>query len=251
MCRHFHLLRPLCAAFVVCTAAAPARSADWYTGAETSRSDDDWIVAVDSALTVSSQGSAFAYLAVTGAPMGDLAQSGARVRVEGSFGRHGEIGPGGVAVDRDQTEGAALIGYEQVWQNATLGGFIGLNARSDDNAARLPGSTAGDVVAGVKAALQFYAKPTENTMVQAYGSYATSRNAYYGRVSGGYMLTPGTYVGPEIAVLGDDLFSQWRVGAHVTGMQLGSVQLGLSAGYLHDRVQKGGVYTTASIRAGF
>jgi len=43
-------------------------------------------------------------------------------------------------------------------------------------------------------------------------------------------------------VLGDNFFHQWRVGAHVSGIKLGMVQLGVSGGFLSDQVRGTGGY---------
>jgi Cellulose biosynthesis protein BcsS len=42
------------------------------------------------------------------------------------------------------------------------------------------------------------------------------------------------YLGPLVAFLGDDRFTQGRVGANFSGIKLGSAELSLNAGYLED-----------------
>ncbi len=88
-------------------------------------------------------------------------------------------------------------------------------------------------------------------MMSAYGSYSTAYDAYYARFRAGYSLFGLGYIGPEVAVLGDDFYNQTRVGAHLTSMQLGAVQVGVSGGYVWERAYKDGYYGALELRTGF
>ena len=103
----------------------------------------------------------------------------------------------------------------------------------------------------MKAVLEAYANPTDATMMSAYGSYSTAHNAYYTRLKGGFALFDRTFIGPEFTALGDDFFNQWRLGAHLSGFQLGMLKFAVAAGYVHDRVQKSGFYTSLDVRTAF
>ena len=59
------------------------------------------------------------------------------------------------------------------------------------------------------------------------------------------------FIGPELTVLGDKFFSQWRVGGHISGFTIGRLQLGVSGGYLSDKVRGSGVYGSADARVTF
>lgn len=229
-----------------------AQAADWYTGAETADGRDDWIVVVDASTTLSSQGSQFAGATVTAAPFAALTRTGPRLRFDSLIGSYRAPQAGGQTVIGQQAEVAALAGYAWVWPDAVLSAFVGLNVRHNAlSRVDLPTPSATGTEVGVKTALDFYARPSERTMVHATGSYSTTFDAYYGRIRAGFAAFSGGYLGPEVAVLGDDFYSQWRVGAHLTGMQVGALQFGVAAGYLHDRARKGGFYTTLDLRAGF
>lgn len=243
-------LLPLVAAFAA-AACPPALAADWYTGAAVVEPRDAWIVAIDSSATLSSQGSQFAMATVTAAPVSSLVQSGLRLRFDGLLGSYRTGVGGGRSVIGDQEEVAALAGYAWVWPEAVFSAFVGLNLRRNELLQLDAGVPSDRTEVGLKTALDYYARPTVGTMVHATGSYSTTFNAYYGRVRGGIAAFAGGYVGPEFALLGDDYYRQWRVGAHLSGMQFGPVQFGLSAGYLHDHAQKGGLYTTVDMRTGF
>lgn len=239
------------AAALTAAGSPSARAADWYTGAEAPADPDAWIVAVDASATVGSQGSQFANANVTAAPAGSLQQSGVRVRVDGLIGSYRAETPGSARKLGEQAEVAAMAGYAIVWQEAVLAGFVGLNVRRNEVSQVDTTLPAARTEVGLKTALDLYARPTAGTMVHATGTYSTAFNAYYGRLRFGFASFAGGYVGPELAALGDDYYRQWRVGGHLSGMQFGALQLGVSAGYAHDHVRKGGLYSTLDLRTGF
>lgn len=239
------------AAALAAAGCPAAQAADWYTGAEPPADPDAWIVAVDASATVGSQGSQFASASVTAAPAGNLQTSGPRLRVDGLIGSYRAETPGAARAIGQQADLAAMAGYALVGEGGVLAGFVGLNVRRDETSQTTTGVSAARTEVGLKTALDYYARPTALTMVHATGSYATTFNAYYGRVRFGLAALAGGYVGPEFTMLGDDNYRQWRAGAHLSGMQLGALQLGVSAGYVHDHVRKGGLYTTVDLRTGF
>lgn len=236
--------------FLLIAGGSRVEAADWYTG-EAATSSPDWIVAVDSSISVASNDSSFATIAAT-VPIAAAGEGGPRARIEGSVGRYGYVGgSSGRHIRGLQEEGSALVGYEWIWRDAALAGYVGLNVRNNDLSVRDPGNPVIGTEVGAKAAVEFYVKPTSKTLLAGYGSIATTHSGYYARFKAGYEIYGSAYIGPELAFLGDDFFNQWRVGGHLTGLRLGPVQAGISVGYLHDRVQKGGVYTSLDLRSGF
>lgn len=228
-----------------------AVAADWYTGAVANPSAD-WLVAVDSSVTVTSTGSAFASTSGTFAVDGNLAQSGARVRVEGLGGRYEyKLSSNRVTVVGEQAEGSVLAGYEWIEANRAVSAYLGVSAR--DNSISVPDPTNAIVgtKVGVKVAVSGYAEPTRDTMVFGYASYSSAYNAFYGRAKFGYDIGGRVFVGPEVAALGDDAYRQWRAGLHVTGLKAGVFQLSASGGYLRDERQGSGAYVTLDARAQF
>lgn len=248
-------MRPLIPCLLAALVAAPsARAADagWYTGATVPAADENWVVSIDSSVSVTSNASVFGDVSGTLAVGGARQESGARIRVEGLAGTYSYDDAGsGTRVTGRQEEGSALAGYELVWRDAALAGYIGVNVRNNTLSIFDPHNPVVGTEIGVKGAAEFYVRPSEHTTVTGYASYSTAHNAYYGRLRAGYALFGQTTIGPEVTVLGDDFFSQYRIGAHLSGLQVGLVQVGLAAGYLNDRVQKSGLYTTVDVRAGF
>lgn len=242
-------------------AAAQARAADlpvssggadWYTGAQAQAVDDSWAVAVDGSTSITSNSSAFGSVTVTAALGAPPTVSDARVRVEGIAGTYSY--PGQQVASRVtgyQQEGSLMGGYEWVWRDAALAGFIGFNVRSNQLSILDPGNPVVGTGVGFRVAANFYANPTDRTMVSAYGSYSTKFNAYYSHFRVGYMVADGVYIGPEALFLGDDFFRQYRVGAHLSGLSFGPVQMSLAVGYVRDRIQGTGYYSSIEARANF
>lgn len=238
------------AACVVASGAASA--ADFYTGAEREVTRDDWIVAVDGAATVTSNSSAFGAVTTTIAPVNTLLESGPRVRLQGIAGTYSYPGATNRTTVRGvQEEGTALIGYEWIWQQAALAGYVGANVRNNELSVLDPRNPVVGTGVGAKVAADLYLNPTLDTLFAANASYSTLFRAYYVRMRAGIAIADGIFVGPEGTLLGDAFFNQWRIGAHVTGFAIGPMKFSLGAGYAYDRVQKGGYYTSVEGRAAF
>jgi hypothetical protein len=227
-----------------------ANAADWYTGAAPARPNDNWIVAVDASASATSTGSQFVASSATIAAQGSLLASGARLRVEGIAGtyRFDSSVPGQQSKGQ-QVEGGILGGYEWVTPLSAFAAFGGVSVRDSQFSDNAPSHAANGTMVGYKGVLEYFGRPTDRTMVSAYGSYSTNYNAYYTRFRWGVMPAGQFYVGPEVSALGDDFFREWRFGAHLTGMPIGPFQFGVSAGYLLDKGGKGGGYGTLDVRA--
>jgi Cellulose biosynthesis protein BcsS len=232
--------------------AQPALAADWYTGARPTQPADDWVVSVDASADVTSQGSSFADVQVTGAPAGALDQSGVRLRAEGLGGRYSYYSTTDArTIDGTQLSGAFLAGYQWVSPSFAVSAYLGADIRDNTLSVVDPGNPVVGTSVGGAAQFELFATPTRRTMVDVAASYETNATAYFVRLRGGYLVAPGLYVGPEVLALGDAFFAQQRLGAHLTGLRLGPTRLSLAAGYLYDRVRKAGAYSTISASVDF
>ena len=105
---------------------------------------------------------------------------------------------------------------------------------------------------GSKSLLELYSNPTDKTMVQAELTYSTAFRQYYEQFQIGYAaLGPEIYIGPEAIFLGDENFDQYRLGAFVSGIKIGKVELGFSGGYLKDRAQGSGWFVGSNFYVQF
>jgi hypothetical protein len=72
----------------------------------------------------------------------------------------------------------------------------------------------------------------------AYGEaeYSTAFREFYTAGKFGFDITNGKkiFVGPMAAYFGDERFNQWRIGAHVSHLKFGSLEVDVAAGYAKD-----------------
>ena len=234
------------------TQSLPARAADWYTGAKPQTPGDDWIVSVDASTDVTTQGSYFGDVVVTGAPVGTLAESGLRVRADGLAGHYSYTSTAtGETVRGNQEGGAALIGYAWVSPDMSFAAYLGGDVRNNSLSPADPTNPVVGTTFGAKGQFEAYGKPSALTIIAGQASYATNKTAYFARLRGGYLIGHDIYLGPEFVALGDAFFNQERVGLSLIGLRTGALQFGFSGGYLYDRVRKSGGYASIDARIGF
>lgn len=264
-----------CAAALLAVPALPARASDWYTGpsagaarpvsqpakasgpagasaATAAAPADDLVVAANASISVTSTRSIFLNAGATAAVASRPDASGLRVRVEAMAGRYDyPSGATGRTIRADQAELSVMGGYEWVWRNARLAALIGVSAGNVQLSAPDPTNPSTGLSAGLKVAADLWMQPTDATMFSVYGAYTTSANTYYLRTKFGVSVFDRFYIGPEAALLGNDFYGQWRLGAHLSGLRLGRFDLSLAGGYLQDQGQKAGAYATIDMRSDF
>ena len=80
------------------------------------------------------------------------------------------------------------------------------------------------------------------------GSYSTAFDTYYAIGRLGYDVAgAGVFVGPEVGGQGNDRTDQFRLGAHASGITLGTAKVGVSSGWMPERGEGGGWYATGNI----
>ena len=228
-----------------------AHASDWYTGAPSSP-DPGFGASVDTSLTTTGRGGSTVSAVGSIAPFSKIDQSGFRVGLEGVAGTYStqsSAAAGEATLGREEA-GAVVAGWAWSGEAFTAKALAGLEVREDSlngsDAAAAPGTRAGARVEG-----EIYANPTRSTMVFVQGSYSTVRRAYYTHVKWGFEVAQNVFVGPEALYLGDEFYRQWRVGAHVSGVQLGALQAGISAGLVEDQSRGAGAYGALDLRVVF
>lgn len=253
----------------IAMATPTAHAADWYTGVPAVVVVAPAPIAtLDASIDGASQGSLTGALIGKIAPFDSLAESGPRLRASVVAGTYaydatdliayvpvgGQFIPttsGYGRVRGTLADGSFMAGYEQVTQNAALAAYLGVGVASNSLSVYDPGNPVRGARVGVKIGFEAFFLPSETTMVSAIAYYSTSYNSYYSRLKFGLALAPFVYAGPEMLALGDDYFSQWRLGAHVSGLRFGVLQMGVSGGYLQDRVRGSGAYGILDTRLAF
>ncbi len=247
-------LKLVSASFGLAASVAAADAADWYTGAYDPQAQKAQpTVAIDVSFDGSSQNAFSGALIGTIAPFSPLVENGLRLRL-GGFGGVYQYVPSEVYLGNIHGEfqqGEMLVGYEWISRQMQFGLFGGVEISHDGITPNDPNNTVKGTHGGLKIGADFYASPTELWMASAIASYSTDHNAYYSRFKFGFALAPGLFAGPEALALGDDFFHQFRVGAHLSGLRVGNVQLGVSGGFLDDEVRGAGAYGLLDTRFTF
>jgi opacity protein-like surface antigen len=186
---------------------------------------------------------------------GGLDNSGFRVRlatVDGaySFLQFTNFGP---RIYGNSEEGVGEIGYEFVQGSTSLLLMTGVNyLTSSSSMPQNPSNPVPGTAFGSKSLIELYSTPTDKTMVEAEGNYATTFGEYYEQFKTGYAaLGPEIYIGPEAIFLGSQTYNQYRLGGFVSGIKIGKFELGFSGGYLKDRAQGSGYFVGTDFYARF
>lgn len=241
------------ASAIAMTFGAAAQAADWYTGVPTDGPPVPRAprATLDIALDGTSQAAYSAAFIGTIAPFTPMDRSGWRVRGSAIVGTYTYNSTDVGKVNGTLVGGAMMMGYEWVFKRATVALYAGGEIVNTTISPNDPNNQAKGTSAGLKVATDFYVTPTDSTMIAGVGSYSTNFNSYYTRLKFGMAFAKGVFVGPEVGALGDNFFTQWRLGGHVTGMRLGMAQFGVALGFLNDRVRGGGLYGTVDTRLTF
>ena len=90
-------------------------------------------------------------------------------------------------------------------------------------------------------------------MTYGEAEYSTAFQTFYLSQKVGYDITNGKeiFVGPMATLLGDERFHQWRVGAHISNIQFGKVQVDISGGYADDSVVGTGAFGKIEVSTSF
>lgn len=121
------------------------------------------------------------------------------------------------------------------------------------------------VTGALKGVVSLYGLPTDHLMFFGQAAYSTPNNSYYLQARVGGAIRPPFFFGPEVTLAGRMNFDpalsayeqarasyeQAKVGVFLSGLHVGSLQLGLSSGFLHDRQQGNGGYGSVSARIDF
>lgn len=137
--------------------------------------------------------------------------------------------PVAIRLSRYTALGAALVGYQWVSDWGVMAIHAGpegsVEALTDGrDLAILP------VRAGVRLHGEIWARPTEETLVQATAILGSARDSAWTRLGLGYRVWD-TYLGPEASLYADRTgYAKWNFGLHATDFAFGRYSFRLSAG---------------------
>jgi hypothetical protein len=201
-----------------------------------------------SGLDLASHGWAFGWAEATIAPYTNADTSGLRLRLYGEGGED-EEGSDRSAGANTQTwyDTDFLIGYAFEKNDFDLELYVGAAAIDARLARPDPTNPVQGVAIGPKLEGEFSWTKNGN-MLHGEAYYTTAFDDYGAKLQLGHEIADKIYVGPEFTFLGDQQYTQWRVGGQVTAMNIRNLQIVIGAGYVNDSNTGSGAYGT--IQAG-
>lgn len=168
-----------------------------------------------------------------------LADDGWRFRFWGSYlaFEYDGLSAGGATGTPTTFEGNGLgaeaaMGYR--WSFSAKGKsttYIGLTWRDIDVDPTDPGSNVENHNLGLKIQEEINYQLTNNIDVSLIASYTGAYDdAIWGRFRPGYTLNNGWKIGPEVILISGEVFDKQRYGAFLSGIKLGNLGIGISAG---------------------
>ena len=183
---------------------------------------------------------------------GNLDTSGPRLWIAGGAGWY-RYPAEGTNIQGVYSTGDVLAGYGFEGQNYEINLLAGGSAENDILSQPDPENRVQGTAVGVKGRADIWVNPTPQTLFYGEGEYSTAFDTWYTSAKYGVDITNGRQIffGPEVAYFGNERFNQWRVGAHVTQIKFGNVQLDVSAGYMQDSTVGVGAYGHVELSADF
>jgi hypothetical protein len=198
-----------------------------------------------SGLDIASHGWIFGWGEVTAAPFTNTDTSGLRVRLYGEAGQYKYQSETfeGMTNRAMWYRGDALVGYAFVQEHFEAQLYLGASVihsalSNPDPENPTQGTKVGPVVAGE------FEWTYNRTLISGAASYTTAFNTYETKLKLGWEVANGIFVGPETGIIGDQRFNQWRVGGHVTALNVANLRIAIGVGYEHDTDTGGGMYGT-------
>jgi hypothetical protein len=201
-----------------------------------------------------STGLFYGYTAFNIAPeKGGLDESGLRFWLLGGGGFYHYPGNRDTFSDMD-----VLVGYGIERENLSANFYVGLNSQYHQLAVPDPSNPVQGLGVGAMFRTDIWYNPTPITLLYGEGEYSTAFGTYYTTGKYGYSLTGGKtvddkhfYIGPQITLIGDLFYQEWRIGGHVTSFNLGKVDFEIGAGFSHNSENGSGGYAVFEFNTKF
>lgn len=178
--------------------------------------------------------------------LGDTDASGLRFRLYGEDGRTMYNSDAGSIITQRWVEGDLLVGYAFVREDFDVELYVGVGIISAALSSPDPTNTTQGTRAGPKVAGEFEWK-RDHLLIAGEAGFTTAFNTYDAKLKFGIAFIKNIYIGPEFTELGDISFNQWRIGAHVTAMEINGLNIAVGAGYENDSGNGPGAYGNLAV----
>lgn len=125
--------------------------------------------------------------------------------------------------------------------------FAGLDLQNHQTSPDDPGNSLRGNHAGLRVGADLWWEPTSAIMVAASISGSTIGTTFGVRGAAGWRVMDRFWTGPEIETSGDQVYRQYRIGAHLTSFRTAAFEWTLGAGYVEDNSHRSGLYGRVSL----
>ncbi|MCJ2143243.1 cellulose biosynthesis protein BcsS [Methylobacterium sp. E-066] len=161
--------------------------------------------------------------------LGSLDHDGFTVLASVGSGRQRERGDFGLPRTRYTFSAAAVLGYQWFFDWGVAAIFAGPEG-SIEMLADPRALAASPAAYGLRLHGEIWARPTENTLLQATAILGSTRSSLWTRLAWGYRSWD-TYLGPELSVYGDETgYRKWNLGLHATDFAIARYSFRVSGG---------------------
>lgn len=120
--------------------------------------------------------------------------------------------------------------------------FAGLDLQNHRLSPDDPGNSLRGNHAGLRVAADLWWEPTAALMLASSISGSTIGNSFGVRGAAGWRVMERFWAGPELETSGDEVYRQYRIGAHITSFKTANFEWSLGAGYVEDNSHRSGLY---------
>jgi hypothetical protein len=142
---------------------------------------------------------------------------------------------------------AVLPGWRIKRGNVEVKVFAGLDLQNHRTSPDDPANSLRGNHAGLRIGADLWWEPTATIMLAASISGSTIGNNFGIRGAAGWRFMDRFWAGPEIETSGDEIYRQYRIGAHLTSFNTAAFEWSLGAGYVEDNSNRSGLYGRISL----
>lgn len=196
--------------------------------------------------------SAFVWAGATAIPFGTLVEDGPRLRIMGGIGRY-DYRTSATPDGRNSgaiSSGEFMAGYHKTFGAVVATGYLGVDVKNYNLQNADPANPESGTHAGIKAAIELYARTAASWFATAYGNISSVFGSYSARVAVHHEFAPAFALGVEAALLGDRRYNEQRGGLIAT-ITLPKSSLTVAGGIATSADNGTGAYTTVSLYAPF
>lgn len=143
---------------------------------------------------------------------------------------------------------SALPGYRIKRGDVEIKVFAGLDLQHHETSPDDPGNRLRGDHAGARFNAEIWWEPIPAAMMLSTSFSGSTIGDNYGvRGAAGWRVLDRFWAGPEVEASGDQVYRQYRVGAHLTSYKIGDFEWAFGAGYVEDNSHRSGLYGRFSL----